>query len=188
MYFYLTHIHTHMYTHIHTHMYTHTHMHTHTHSLVQAEYWQDPFNLAEYRQKCVFLPDINQENVSHVTTTRAVLSIVFQTSHYERMSRPSHPHTLTQSLSLSYIQSHCYVLPPSHPHTLTLSHSTLTLPNPHTLPDGKRRLQDPALCPLEPGAGEVHRGHHGAAQGERGTLHHQPHTIAVLNSYHYIIP
>ena len=33
-------------------------------SLVQAEYWQDPFNLAEYRQKCVFLPDINQENVS----------------------------------------------------------------------------------------------------------------------------
>ena len=30
--------------------------------LVQAEYWQDPFNLAEYRKKCVFLPDINQEN------------------------------------------------------------------------------------------------------------------------------
>ena len=30
--------------------------------LVQAEYWQDPFNEAEYRKDCVFLPDINQEN------------------------------------------------------------------------------------------------------------------------------
>lgn len=30
--------------------------------LVQAEYWHDPFNEDEYRQKCVFLPDINQEN------------------------------------------------------------------------------------------------------------------------------
>ena len=34
-----------------------------THSLVQAEYWQNPFNEAEYRQNCIFLPDINQENV-----------------------------------------------------------------------------------------------------------------------------
>ena len=33
------------------------------HSLVQAEYWQDPFNEAEYRKKSVFLADINQENV-----------------------------------------------------------------------------------------------------------------------------
>ena len=32
-------------------------------SLVQAEYWHDPFNLEEYRKSCVFLPDINQENV-----------------------------------------------------------------------------------------------------------------------------
>ena len=32
-------------------------------SLVQAEYWQDPLNEAEYREKCIFLPDINQENV-----------------------------------------------------------------------------------------------------------------------------
>eukprot|EP00731_Ephydatia_muelleri_P031551 Em0023g58a len=30
--------------------------------LVQAEYWQDPLNEAEYRQKSVFLADINQEN------------------------------------------------------------------------------------------------------------------------------
>ena len=30
--------------------------------LVQAEYWQDPFNEDEYRKKCVFLADINQEN------------------------------------------------------------------------------------------------------------------------------
>ena len=28
---------------------------------VQAEYWQDPFNEDEYRKKCVFLADINQE-------------------------------------------------------------------------------------------------------------------------------
>ena len=30
---------------------------------MQAEYWQDPLNEAEYRQKSVFLADINQENV-----------------------------------------------------------------------------------------------------------------------------
>nr|KAG5711708.1 hypothetical protein BaRGS_023472 [Batillaria attramentaria] len=30
--------------------------------LVQAEYWQDPLNEAEYRSKSVFLADINQEN------------------------------------------------------------------------------------------------------------------------------
>lgn len=31
--------------------------------LVQAEYWHDPLNEDEYRDKCIFLPDINQENV-----------------------------------------------------------------------------------------------------------------------------
>jgi palmitoyl-protein thioesterase len=30
--------------------------------LVQAEFWHDPLNEAEYKKKCVFLPDINQEN------------------------------------------------------------------------------------------------------------------------------
>jgi len=30
-------------------------------TLVQAEYWQDPFNRKEYLGKCVFLPDINNE-------------------------------------------------------------------------------------------------------------------------------
>lgn len=34
--------------------------------LVQAEYWQDPFNIPEYKEKCVFLPDINQENMMNV--------------------------------------------------------------------------------------------------------------------------
>jgi palmitoyl-protein thioesterase len=29
--------------------------------LVQAEYWHDPLNVVEYRQKSVFLADINQE-------------------------------------------------------------------------------------------------------------------------------
>lgn len=37
---------------------------TPTHSLVQAEYWQDPLDMKEYRSKSVFLADINQENVS----------------------------------------------------------------------------------------------------------------------------
>ena len=31
--------------------------------LVQAEYWHDPLNEDEYRQKSVFLADINQERV-----------------------------------------------------------------------------------------------------------------------------
>lgn len=30
--------------------------------LVQADYWHDPLNEAEYKAKCTFLPDINQEN------------------------------------------------------------------------------------------------------------------------------
>ena len=30
--------------------------------LVQADYWHDPLNEKEYREKCTFLPDINQEN------------------------------------------------------------------------------------------------------------------------------
>ncbi len=33
-------------------------------SLVQAEYWHDPLNLDKYHKDCIFLPDINQENVS----------------------------------------------------------------------------------------------------------------------------
>lgn len=33
---------------------------------MQAEYWHDPFNLEKYRKACVFLPDINQENVSDI--------------------------------------------------------------------------------------------------------------------------
>ncbi len=33
-------------------------------SLVQAEYWQDPFDETKYVQDCTFLPDINQEKVS----------------------------------------------------------------------------------------------------------------------------
>ena len=32
--------------------------------LVQAEFWHDPLNEDEYRKKCIFMPDINQENVS----------------------------------------------------------------------------------------------------------------------------
>jgi len=36
-------------------------------SLVQAEYWHDPYNMEKYRKDCDFLPDINQENVSLCT-------------------------------------------------------------------------------------------------------------------------
>lgn len=32
--------------------------------LVQAEYWHDPLAEAEYREKSIFLADINQEKVS----------------------------------------------------------------------------------------------------------------------------
>ena len=32
--------------------------------LVQAQYWHDPLDEAEYRAKSLFLADINQENVS----------------------------------------------------------------------------------------------------------------------------
>ncbi len=32
-------------------------------NLVQAEYWHDPLNEDEYKEKSVFLADINQENV-----------------------------------------------------------------------------------------------------------------------------
>lgn len=35
-------------------------------SIVQAEYWHDPLKEEEYRQKSVFLADINQENVSSI--------------------------------------------------------------------------------------------------------------------------
>jgi len=33
-------------------------------SIVQAEYWHDPLNEDEYKQRSVFLADINQERVS----------------------------------------------------------------------------------------------------------------------------
>ena len=39
-------------------------------SLTQAEYWHDPLNEAEYREKSVFLADINQEKVNHLGVSR----------------------------------------------------------------------------------------------------------------------
>jgi len=36
---------------------------TDTDSVVQAEYWHDPLNEDEYKRRCVFLADINQELV-----------------------------------------------------------------------------------------------------------------------------
>ena len=34
-------------------------------SLVQAQYWQDPMNIDEYRNYSIFLADINQEKVKN---------------------------------------------------------------------------------------------------------------------------
>ena len=41
--------------------------------LVQAEYWHDPFNVKEYEQKCVFLPDIN--NIGSVRGDSQTMSV-----------------------------------------------------------------------------------------------------------------
>lgn len=36
-------------------------------SIVQAEYWHDPLKEQEYKDKSVFLADINQEKVLNIT-------------------------------------------------------------------------------------------------------------------------
>jgi len=41
--------------------------------LVQAEYWHDPTNEDEYVQKCVFLPDINNERTEKNSTYKSNL-------------------------------------------------------------------------------------------------------------------
>lgn len=43
--------------------------------LVQAEYWQDPFNEEEYLSKCVFLPDINNAVSINATYRANMLSL-----------------------------------------------------------------------------------------------------------------
>lgn len=43
--------------------------------LVQAEYWQDPLNMAEYRSKSVFLADINQENTVNAAYKENLLKL-----------------------------------------------------------------------------------------------------------------
>lgn len=43
--------------------------------LVQAQYWHDPLNEKEYREKSAFIADINQEKVSG--STRLFLFIKF---------------------------------------------------------------------------------------------------------------
>ncbi|CAL1526942.1 unnamed protein product [Lymnaea stagnalis] len=44
-------------------------------SLVQAEYWHDPLNEAEYRNKSVFLADINQERTFNATYKTNLLKL-----------------------------------------------------------------------------------------------------------------
>ncbi|KAL5016722.1 hypothetical protein ScPMuIL_006311 [Solemya velum] len=44
-------------------------------SLVQAEYWQDPLQEQKYRKKCIFLPDINQENTKNATYKTNLMKI-----------------------------------------------------------------------------------------------------------------
>ena len=109
------------------------HLCIHSRSLVQAEYWQDPFNIPEYKEKCVFLPDINQENVSHMTVTwgshdSLTLCVPLVLSLYHTLML-LHYHTIT----LLHTPSHCHTLTLPYPHTATPSHChTLTLPHPHS--------------------------------------------------------
>ena len=42
-------------------------------SLVQAQYWQDPFNEPEYRKYSKFLAILNQENVSSITSVHTCI-------------------------------------------------------------------------------------------------------------------
>jgi palmitoyl-protein thioesterase len=44
-------------------------------NLVQAEYWQDPFNIDEYRKKSVFLADINNDLVRNETYKQNLISL-----------------------------------------------------------------------------------------------------------------
>ncbi|XP_064604574.1 palmitoyl-protein thioesterase 1-like [Liolophura sinensis] len=44
-------------------------------NLVQAEYWHDPLNEAEYKAKSVFLADLNQENVRNATQRANLLKL-----------------------------------------------------------------------------------------------------------------
>ena len=43
--------------------------------LVQAEYWHDPLNEAEYKEKSVFLADINNENAKNATYKQNLLKL-----------------------------------------------------------------------------------------------------------------
>lgn len=44
-------------------------------SLVQAEYWHDPIQEAKYRDKSIFLADINNENVVRVSYRENLLKL-----------------------------------------------------------------------------------------------------------------
>ncbi|CAI8055193.1 Palmitoyl-protein thioesterase 1 [Geodia barretti] len=59
--------------------------------LVQAEYWQDPLNEAEYAEKCVFLPDINQVNrmnPDYKTRLSAIQKLVLVKFELDTMVQP----------------------------------------------------------------------------------------------------
>jgi palmitoyl-protein thioesterase len=43
--------------------------------LVQAEYWHDPLNEAEYREKSVFLAEINQEKAFNPSYKQNLLNL-----------------------------------------------------------------------------------------------------------------
>lgn len=45
------------------------------HTLVQAEYWHDPLHPEAYVQKCIFLPDINQEHAINETYRNNLKSV-----------------------------------------------------------------------------------------------------------------
>lgn len=43
--------------------------------LVQAEYWHDPLHEEKYKQDCIFLPDLNNENVKNKVYVDRLISI-----------------------------------------------------------------------------------------------------------------
>ncbi|TGZ75122.1 hypothetical protein CRM22_000559 [Opisthorchis felineus] len=58
--------------------------------LVQAQYWHDPLKEETYREKCQFLPDINQERVSVNTTGFAEISQLVNSTYRDNLLKVKH--------------------------------------------------------------------------------------------------
>ncbi|GAA53543.1 palmitoyl-protein thioesterase [Clonorchis sinensis] len=58
--------------------------------LVQAQYWHDPLREETYREKCQFLPDINQERVSVNITWFAEIPQLFNSTYRDNLLKVKH--------------------------------------------------------------------------------------------------